>query len=132
MKKRTVMMLTLLVFALLAGGCRKDSGGKTAGVIPWDKAAGHMGDYATVEGRVVDTHYAASSKGSPTFLNVGKPYPDKDRFTVVIWGRNRAEFDGSPERTYRGKLIRVSGTISSYKGSTQIEAESPDQIEIVE
>ena len=131
MRKSTPITLALLVMLALVAGC-SDKGGSSADTISWDEAADHIGDYATVEGRVVSTHYARTSRGQPTFLNVGKPYPDKDRFTVVIWGEDRSDFDDSPEDTYRGKLIRVSGTIDSYKGVPQIKAKSPDQIKIVE
>ena len=40
------------------------------------EAKDHVGDRATVCGRVVSTHYAKSSKGEPTFLNLDEPYFD--------------------------------------------------------
>ena len=132
MKKRTLLSLALLMLLVSFVGCEKSKKDAARGIISWDEASAYIGDYATVEGRVVSTHYAASSRGSPTFLNIGKPYPDKDRFTVVIWGRNRGKFDGAPEETYRSKLIRVSETIDSYKGTAQIEAQTPSQIAMVE
>ena len=52
--------------------------------ITWDEAKYHIGERTTVCGPVVNTKYASTSKGNPTFLNIGKPYPDPDRFTVVI------------------------------------------------
>ena len=110
---------------------KKSETGRPVGSLSWDEAAKHVGEYVTVEGRVVSTHYASTTRGQPTFLNIGKPYPDKDRFTVVIWGRNRGKFEGVPEDTYRGKLIRVTGTINLYAGTPQIEAQSQDQIEVV-
>lgn len=90
-----------------------------------------MGEKVTVEGPVVGTYYARSSNGSPTFLNLGRDYPDPDRFTAIVWGRNRDAFSSAPESTYRGENIRVTGKVSVYKGSAQIEAKSPAQIEIV-
>jgi hypothetical protein len=39
------------------------------------KAKDHVGDRATVCGKVASTHYAKSSKGEPTFLNLDEPYP---------------------------------------------------------
>src|SRR5437899_2309329 len=67
---------------------------------------------------------ASSSNGAPTFLNLGRDYPDMHRFTVVIWGRNRSRF-GAPENRYRGRTICVRGLISTYAGVPQIEDEEP-------
>lgn len=51
----------------------------------------HIGENATVCGFVASTHYAASSRGGPTFLNLDKAYPDQI-FTVVIWREDRMKF----------------------------------------
>ncbi|GAB4262521.1 MAG: hypothetical protein Kow00122_18920 [Thermoleophilia bacterium] len=102
------------------------------GIIPWWEALDHAGEEVTVEGPVVGTYYARSSNGGPTFLNLGRDYPDPDRFTVVIWERNRGRFPGAPEVIYRGRTIRVTGVVAVYKGSPQIEVKRPKQIEVVE
>ena len=96
--------------------------------ISWDEAKNHIGERTTVYGPVVDTHYASESSGEPTFLNMGNPYPDPNRFTVVIWGENRGKFSQPPEDYYVGKTIYVSGLIDPYEGVPQIEVTSPDQI----
>jgi len=98
--------------------------------INWDEAATYIGEYKTVCGPVVDTHYAASSNGRPTFLNLGQPYPKPNRFTVVIWGRNRDKFSTSPEQLYSGVTICVSGLIEEYRGIPETEVSEPSQIEI--
>jgi len=97
--------------------------------IPWDEAKNHVGDRNTVYGPVVDTRWASTSTGKPTFLNIGKPYPDPNRFTVVIWIDNRSKFPEPPEDYYRGKTISATGLISEYNGSPQIEVTTPEQIE---
>ena len=81
-------------------------------------------------GPVVDTAYASSSSGKPTFLNLGRSYPDPERFTVVIWGRNRNNFPNTPEDHYLGRDIRVDGLIELYKGGAQIEGRDASQIEV--
>jgi len=96
--------------------------------ISWDEAKNHIGERTTVYGPVVDTHYASGSSGEPTFLNMGNPYPDPNRFTVVIWGENRGKFPQPPEDYYDGKTIYVSGLIVPYDGAAEIEVTSPDQI----
>ena len=90
------------------------------------QAKNHIGDTATVCGVVASTKYAASSRRSPTFLNLDLPYP-RHIFTIVIWGTDRAKF-GTPEVTYSGKRVCVSGTIQEYRGKPEIIATSPDQI----
>lgn len=40
------------------------------------EAKDHIGEQATVCGKVVSTRYAESSRGSPTFLNFDQPYPN--------------------------------------------------------
>jgi len=52
------------------------------------EAKDHVGVVRTVCGKVVKTHYAAKSKGEPTFLNLDEPYP-KENFTILIWGSDR-------------------------------------------
>ncbi len=97
--------------------------------ISWDEAKYHIGERTTICGPVVDTHYASTSSGQPTFLNLGKGYPDLDRFTVVIWGRNRYNFPLAPESYYYGKNICVTGLITEYQGAAQIEVSTPSQIQ---
>lgn len=97
--------------------------------ISWEDAKDHIGERTTVCGPVVGTHWASGSKGKPTFLNIGRDYPDPGRFTVVIWGENRANFPQPPEGYYLGKTICVTGLIEPYEGTPQIEAKHPDQIE---
>jgi hypothetical protein len=86
----------------------------------------HLSKTTTVCGTVVITHYAASTKGHPTFLNLDKPYP-KQVFTVLIWDENRSKF-GTPENEYKGKRICVTGKIIEYKGAPEIVAGDPKQI----
>jgi hypothetical protein len=90
------------------------------------EAKDHIGDRATVCGKVVSTHYAKSSKGEPTFLNLDEPYP-KELFTILIWGSDREKF-GVPEAKYRDARVCVTGKITSYRGTTEIVASEPGQI----
>ena len=91
-------------------------------------AKNHVGERATVCGEVASTHYAARSRGNPTFINLDKPYPTQI-FTVLIWGSDRPKF-GDPEEAYRSKRICVTGKISDYKGAPEIVAYEPSQIKI--
>lgn len=136
MKRLLLVLTTLLVLGLGGISCAPSAPPAPAeapappgSAISWDEAKYHIGERTTVYGAVVDTHWASGSKGKPTFLNVGKPYPDPDRFTVVIWIDYRANFPQPPEGYYLGKTICVTGLIQEYEGIPQIEAKHADQIE---
>ena len=92
------------------------------------EAKDHIGEQATVCGTVAGTHYAGRTKGSPTFLNLDRPYPNQV-FTILIWGTDRSKF-GAPETTYANKKVCVTGVIKDYKGRPEVIAEEPNQIEI--
>ena len=92
------------------------------------EAKDHIGDRATVCGKVASTHYAKSSRGEPTFLNLDEPYP-KEIFTILIWGSDRGKF-GTPESEYKALQVCVTGKITSYRGVPEIVATERGQIEI--
>ncbi len=100
--------------------------------ITWDQASAHVGELATITGPTISAVYASDSRGQPTFLNIGKDYPDPDRFTVVIWGDDRDNFPFAPEMEYDSKAICVTGLIETYEGIPQIVAETASDIGIVE
>jgi len=100
--------------------------------ILWDEAMAHVGETLTVCGPVMGTHFAQSSNGKPTFLNVGAAYPDPQRFTVLIWGSDRHKFPGPPEQIYLDQNICVHGEIEEYNGMAEIVVEDPAQIVVQE
>lgn len=91
------------------------------------EAKDHIGERATVCGKVASTHYAKSSKGEPTFLNLDEPYP-KEIFTILIWGSDREKF-GTPEIEYWDVRVCVTGKITSYRAVPEIVATERAQIE---
>jgi hypothetical protein len=92
------------------------------------EAKDHIGEKATVCGKVASTRYAATTRGKPTFLNLDKPYPSQV-FTVLIWDENREKF-GAPEEMYRDKQICVTGKITEYRNAPEIVVSDPQSIEI--
>jgi len=140
----TLQFFIVGFIALLAVSCNGDnkgspgnvaasasiSGGSCAGAIDWSQAAVNVGKQATVRGPVMGGNYAKTSNGQPTFIDVGKSYPASGRFSVLIWGSDRGKFPGSPESTYKGKPICVTGLIESYQGSPEIVVNSPNAIAV--
>jgi hypothetical protein len=92
------------------------------------QAKDHVGEVATVCGKVASTHFASGTKGQPTFLNLDEPYP-REIFTTLIWGSDRPKF-GNPESKYRDAKICVTGRVSSYRGTPEIVVSQPTQIVI--
>ena len=134
------ILLVLVIVSSVLCGCdnstsnapvRSAGQASTGSVIQWTEAAQHIGQSVTIEGPIVSSKYASSSKGQPTFLNVGKAYPDPTRFTILIWGSSRSNFPSAPESMYQGKTVRVTGTVQEYKGSTEIVVSSPVAIQVI-
>ena len=116
------LFLVSLLFALLSVSAFADT---KSPITPVD-AANHIGEYATVCGFVASAKYAIRSRGAPTFLNLGKPYPNQI-FTIVVWGETRSKFSYPPE-SLSGSSICVSGLITSYRNTPQIIVHSPADI----
>ena len=132
-KGAVALVLVLLLVPLTACSTSASERGASTSAsvsvtVSWDNASNHIGRRITVYGPVVDTRYASSSRGQPTFLNIGKPYPDPGRFTVVIWGENRGNFPSPPEVYYKGRTIFVTGVVTRYEGVPEIEASDLTQI----
>ncbi len=72
----------LAVAVLLASvvWCAAPSSGQEqeAKTLTAKEAAEHVGEVATVCGKVASATYAARSRGRPTFLNLDEPYPVHD------------------------------------------------------
>lgn len=117
---RKLAFLLALVLALTALAADK--------TLTSDQAKDHVGENATVCGVVASTHYAASSRGNPTFINLDKPYPTQV-FTILIWGSDLAKFNPKPS-TWDGKRVCATGVISSYRGSPEIIVKSQGQITV--
>ena len=77
-----------------------------------ERAKANVESTKTVCGLVAGATYAQSSPGRPTFINLGKPYPNHS-LTVVIWGDNRKNFRVPPERAYMNQKVCVTGLIES-------------------
>jgi guanyl-specific ribonuclease Sa len=103
---------------------------KRASVIMWNQAKRYAGSTKTVKGPVKGIKYASSSTGRPTFISIGRNYPNRSRFTVVIWGKYRSAFPSNIATYYRGKTVLVTGRIKMYQGSAQMFVRIPSKLRV--
>ena len=78
-------------------------------------ASKHVGEHATVCGQIAGEHTAYRSRGTPTFINLDKPYPNQV-FTILIWGDYRSSVGQFPAS---GRVC-VAGTITEYRSTPEI------------
>ena len=83
--------------------------------IPASDASKHLGEQGTVCGKIAEVEVATSVRGTPTFIDFEKPYPN-ETFTAVIWERDKANAGNVP----RVGVLCVKGTITEYRGRPQI------------
>ena len=119
--RRTIVLLCLLVASI---GLQASA----SNTLTSDQAKNHVGENATVCGVVASSHYAGGSRGTPTFVNLDKPYPN-NVFTILIWGEDLAKFNPKPS-TWDGKRVCATGVITSYRGSPEIVAKTADQVTV--
>ena len=106
--------------------------GKGPGAVDWSEATDHILTWSTIVGPVRGVRTLSRTHGRPTFVNVGRDYPDEERFVVVIWGRYLDQFPWQPERHLENKLIAVTGWVTEHKGTPQIEVDDPSMIVVRE
>ena len=92
------------------------------GGISWDQAT----DYAGSNQRVCGPLAGGGNSDNDVFLNLGRDYPDRDRFQIVIWDI------GGLEPIAGGVTLCTAGVITLYEGVAQIELRDPSAIEIFE
>jgi hypothetical protein len=91
-----------------------------------EETANHVGETATVCGLVVSATDLPQAPQAPTFLDLGKPYPNQI-FSAIIFESDRPKF-GAPETSMRDKPICITGEIFLYAGKPKIILHDPKQL----
>jgi len=115
-------MKTKSLLTLLTVMCTALAIAQAPPTYPPEEAAKHVGETATIKGRVDGFHQ--SGKGN-IFLNMGGKYPNQ-AFTAWIPSANVGQF--SNPQQYEGKTAAVSGKISLYRGKPEIIVTNVSQI----
>jgi hypothetical protein len=87
----------------LGRGCREDRNERT-------------GRLWCPQERKTDT---TSSGGPVIFLNLGRDYPDPERFTVVIWASDDERVELLQDAGI-GRTVCAAGEVSSFKGEVRV------------
>jgi DNA/RNA endonuclease YhcR with UshA esterase domain len=123
------MLMLLLALAVGAQPIRADDA--SAKPITPAEAAKKVGEKVTMEMEVK----SLGGRG-PYFLNSEADYKDAKNFTVFIPTDAVEKFKKAniddPSSHFKGKTVRVTGTVSLYREKPQIKVEDPEQIKIVE
>ena len=113
--RSTNVLILLLSMALLPA---------MAQTITAADAKSHIGEKATVCGKVAGERTATSSRGEPTFVNLDSTYPNQV-FTILIWGDDRKNVGELPRV---GAHACASGVIQDYRGVPEIVVKNGDQL----
>jgi alkaline phosphatase D len=102
-----------------------------AGAISPRDALKRVGQKVVIEMKVQATGQAKS--GSRLFLNSETDFRNELNFTVVLNpSARKGKWEKATGDTFKNKVIRVTGTVSVFRDSPQIEVNDEKQIEIVE
>ncbi|HLS16563.1 MAG TPA: hypothetical protein VK049_01860 [Paenalcaligenes sp.] len=96
--------------------------------IPWSEAKTKNNQRVTVEGVVAEYRYMPRIKGQPTWINLGAKYPDKNRFTLIIWGNKRDAFGSQLSAALTGQTVCATGTVKIREGVPQLVLYSPQNL----
>jgi acetyl esterase/lipase len=107
---------------------------KVESPLPADQAKEHIGERRTVESTIMASKDGVNHR--EYYLDSQSDFHDAKNFAVVISydhaDRFKAAGIDNPANYYKGKKIRVTGTIIRDDEQTRIRVESPDQIKVVE
>jgi DNA/RNA endonuclease YhcR with UshA esterase domain len=126
---RTVVVLAVLLVPALVRADDKD-----AKPLPPAEAAKHVNEKVTIEMEVKSV--GMSRGGGAAFLNSAEDFRDKDNFTVfldkdAIEKFKKAKVDDLSSH-FKGKTVRVTGTVKLYREKPEIAVDDPEQVQVVE
>jgi hypothetical protein len=114
----------LVVLALLVSACVEKVAAPDS--ISPAEARNYMEQTKTVCGKVSSGAFFEKAPGKPTYINLGKPFPDQE-FTITILGEDVEPFN-MPVKRLREKSICVTGLIQDTQGVPVMIVTSTDQL----
>ena len=96
--------------------------------VPAAEAWRDLGKTEAVCGQVVDSWWPNARPQAPTYLCLERPRPEQT-FTVIIPFAKRDAWGDSPEKSFRGKRICVTGKVEA--DSTASAADRKHRVQVV-
>lgn len=96
--------------------------------IAWQKAKDYVDQQVAVLGTVAEYRYLPKINGAPTWINLGAKYPNKNRFSVVVWGDYRSQFGRALSSDLVSRQICVMGLVKLWDGVPQMELKRPQEL----
>src|SRR6476660_7718387 len=106
-----ISLLVIIVFTTLVS--------RSQTKIKLEEISQHIGDSVQVSGKIFSGKWLQGATNRPTLLNMGALYPNQ-LLTVVIWGKDRMNFDYAPDKELVGKEVRLSGKLEMYNSKPQL------------
>jgi hypothetical protein len=127
-----VSSFALAALVCIAGAARADD--KPPRVVAAADAKNHVDERCTVEMTVRSSKNAAPRR--EYYLDSEEDFHDENNFAVVISYDHVEPFQRAgiddPAEHYRGKKLRVTGTVIHENDQIRIRVEKPEQIKIVD
>lgn len=98
-------------------------------VIKLEDISKHIGDSVTVCGKISSIRFLETAKNTPTFINLGQPFPNH-ALTIVIWSDVRKQFETAPEVLFKDKEVCVTGRIELFREKPQIVLKRREDIKV--
>ena len=125
MMHRRVATILMVVLACVAVAKPAGAAQSTPPRYTPDQAKDHVGEFATVEGRVVEVNESGAGN---VFVNFGSPYPF-NTFTTFVSASDARWFFNLPR--LKGATVQVTGDIRFYKGKPEIVLTKPSQLRVI-
>lgn len=94
--------------------------------VQWQDAHTVVGKMARVSGKIIRVGHARTIH----FLNFDNNRPGD--FTAVIRENNIGNFRQTLEEAYEGKLVTITGLVTTYRDKPQIQVAKPEQIKVID
>ncbi|MDC0937284.1 endonuclease/exonuclease/phosphatase family protein, partial [Pirellulales bacterium] len=133
-RRSAACLLFTIALGFYSVGCRRASEAAEPAIHPdesrlqlsWKDARKAVGKQAFISGKVI----RVGNAGRVNFLNFESRQPH--RFTGIVFGEELDKFPKPLKEMYEGKIVRIGGFVTLYKGQPQIVISRPDQVEILD
>lgn len=99
--------------------------------VSWREASEHVGETVSIYGPVVSINHESTDERQRTYVDLGLPYPDTKRLTMIVEDADKGAFPDEIDALYADKTLCVTGEIYQHEGSNYIAVTSPSQVQVL-